>query len=131
MFDLKKFADNPALITENKIVSYRELSEIANKIGDAINRRCLIFFLATNSVDSIAGYIGMINKKIVPVMIDSELDFDSLKNLVEIYQPDFIFLPQNLRENFSDCEEILSTEKYSLLSSGKKISIRSMKIWRC
>lgn len=119
MFDLKNF-DDVALITENKKISYRKLNEISNKIGDAVKRRCLIFLLATNSADSIAGYIGFLNKKIVPVMIDAELNIESLKNLVKIYRPDYLFLPKTLRENFVDCEEILSTENYFLLSTGDR-----------
>lgn len=119
MFDLN-FAESPALITEDKIISYNQLAELSNKIGGAINRRCHIFLLATNSVDSIAGYIAFLNKKIVPIMIDAELNISAIKNLAEIYRPDFLFLPKTMRENFSDCEEIFSTENYLLLSTGDK-----------
>lgn len=120
MFDLKKFGENTALITEEKNFSYAEIDELSKKIGDVINERCLIFLLATNSVDSIAGYLAFLNKKIVPLMVDAELNFELAKNLVEIYKPKFIWTPKNLRKNFSDCEEIFSTENYFLLSTGEK-----------
>lgn len=120
MFDLKKFGENTALITETKKISYSELAELSNKIGDVVGGRCLIFFLATNSVDSIAGYLAFLNKKIVPLMVDAELNFELTKNLFEIYKPAFIWLPKNLRENFSECTEVFSTENYILLSTGNK-----------
>jgi len=42
------------------------------KIGDAVGQRCLVFLFATNPVESIAGYVGFLNKKIVPIMIDAD-----------------------------------------------------------
>ena len=120
MFDLKNFGKKTALVTEEKNFSYNELSELSNKIGDAVKSRCLIFLLAENSADSIAGYLGFLNKKIVPMMIDAELNFELVKNLLEIYKPDFIWTPKKLRENFSDCEEIFQSENYILISTGEK-----------
>ena len=119
MFKLN-FGESPALITEDKIISYNQLADISSSIGNAINKRCHIFLLATNSPDSIAGYIACLNKKIVPIMIDAELDISAIKNLAEIYRPDFLFLPKTLRESFSNCEEIFSTENYLLLATGDK-----------
>ena len=84
MFDLKKFGESTALITESEKISYNELAELSQKIGDVIKRRCLIFLLATNSVDSIACYLGFLNNKIVPLMVDADLNFELAKNLVEI-----------------------------------------------
>lgn len=118
MFDLKKFGERTALITEEKIFSYNELDELTKKIGDAINERCLIFLLATNSADSIAGYLAFLNKKIVPLMVEAELNFELAKNLVEIYKPKYIWLPKNLRENYSDCAEVFQSENYVLLSTA-------------
>ena len=119
MVDLKTFGKKIALITETAEVNYLEFAEVANKIGDAVGRRCLVFLLAKNSVESIAGYFAFLNKKIVPVMIDSDLNIEAVKNLVEIYRPEFIFLPQNLQENFSYAE-VLKLEEYVLLSTGEK-----------
>ena len=115
MFDLN-FDKKIALITETSEVCYSELAELSQKIGNAISRRCLVFLLATNSVESIAAYIGFLNKKIVPVMIDAELDISAVKNLIKIYQPQFIFLPSKLKDNFSYLE-ILQVGNYNLLAT--------------
>ena len=95
MVDLKTFDKNIALIAENSEMDYRSFFVLSNSIGDAVNRRCLVFLLAKNSVESIAGYFGFLNKKIVPMMIDAELNISAVKNLVEIYRPEFIYLPEN------------------------------------
>lgn len=120
MFDLKKFEKNIALVTESNQISYLELDEISKKIGNAVGERCLIFLLAKNSVAAVAGYLGFINKKIVPMMIDAELNFELAKNLIEIYRPQFLWLPKNLRENYPDFAEIFQFEDYVLLSTREK-----------
>ena len=119
MFGLKNFENNIALITETEEVGYSDFFALSNKIGDAVGRRCLVFLLAKNSVASIAGYVGFLNKKIVPVMIDAELNISAVKNLVEIYRQEFIFLPQSLQENFS-FGEVLKVGDYVLLSTNEK-----------
>lgn len=120
MFDLKKFEKNIALVTESNQIIYLELDEISKKIGNAVGERCLIFLLAKNSVAAVAGYLGFINKKIVPMMIDAELNFELAKNLIEIYRPQFLWLPKNLRENYPDFAEIFQFEDYVLLSTREK-----------
>ena len=120
MFDLKKFENNIALVTESNQISYSELDEISKKIGNAVGERCLIFLFAKNSVAAVGGYLGFVNKKIVPMMIDAELNLELAKNLIEIYRPQFLWLPKNLRENYSDFEEIFQFEDYVLLSTQEK-----------
>ena len=94
MFDLKKFENNIALVTESNQISYSELDEISKKIGNAVGERCLIFLFAKNSVAAVGGYLGFVNKKIVPMMIDAELNLELAKNLIEIYRPQFFVMTE-------------------------------------
>lgn len=121
MFDLKTFGKNIALITETSKITYGELAELSKRIGDAVGRRCLVFLFSSNSIESIAGYVGFMNKKIVPLMIDSELDISAVKNLIELYRPKFLWLPENLAEKFS-FDKVLNLGNYSLLSTDEKKS---------
>ncbi len=120
MFDLKKFSEGTALVTESSKVSYRELAVISEKIGDAVKQRCLVFLLSTNSTAAVAGYIGFINRRIVVMMIDSELNSDFVKILIERYRPRYMWLPKTLRENYSSYEETFQLEDYALLSVNKE-----------
>ena len=120
MFDLKKFENNTALITESTEISYRELADLSKKIGDAVNERCLVFLFAENSTAAVAGYIGFINRKIVPAMLDAELNLESAKKLIDIYRPKYLLLPKRLREHYADLEEVLSLDEYFLLSTAEK-----------
>ena len=120
MFDLKKYDSNIALITETDTISYCELADLSKKIGNAINERCLVFLFSKNSVAAVAGYIGFMNRKIVPMMIDSELNLELAKNLIEIYRPKFLWLPKNMRGDYPDLDEIFQLEDYVLLFTREK-----------
>ncbi|MBR3050787.1 MAG: AMP-binding protein [Selenomonadaceae bacterium] len=120
MFDLKKFENNTALITESSEISYRELADLSKKIGDAVNECCLVFLFAENSTAAVAGYIGFINRKIVPAMLDAELNLESAKKLIDLYRPKYLLLPKRLREHYADLEEVLSLDEYFLLSTAEK-----------
>lgn len=120
MFDLEKFSGNTALITESAEISYRELAVISEQIGDAVNQRCLVFLLSKNSVAAVAGYIGFINRRIVVMMIDSELNSEFIKILIEHYRPKYMWLPKTLRENYSSYGEKFQFGDYALLSINKE-----------
>ncbi len=120
MFDLKNFGEKVALITESGTVSYNELAALSKKFGDLVKRRCLIFLFTENSTAAVAGYVGFINKKIVPAMIDAELNSESAKNLIEIYRPEYLLMPNHLRGNYSDMEEIFQSGDYVLLATGEQ-----------
>ncbi len=120
MFDLEKFADKAALITESSVISYNELAFLSEKIGSTVSRRCLVFLFAENSIDSKAGYLGFMNHRIVSAMIDPELNEESTKKLIEMYRPEFLFLPKNLQKNYPNTKEILNLENYVLLSTEEK-----------
>lgn len=113
------FKRQVALITEVKEYTYEELKEESEKISSVINERCLIFLFCTNSFESIAGYIGFINKKIVPMMIDYELDFELSLKLIEIYKPKYMWLPKILSEKYS-YEKIFECGNYELLSTNEE-----------
>ena len=118
IFDLRKFKKNLALITENETFTYEDLNIASEKIASMVSERCLAFLFCTNTVESIAGYIGFLNNKIVTAMIDHDLDFKLTLKLIEIYQPKYIWLPKNLSQNFS-YEEIFEWRDYILLSTNK------------
>ncbi len=118
IFDLGKFAGNTALIAENETLTYEDLKIRAEEISGAAGGRCLIFLFCTNTVASVAGYVGFMNRGIVPLMIDADLDLDLVKNLLELYRPKFLWLPENLRENYSAYEKIYEQGGYNLLATN-------------
>lgn len=90
-FDLKSFAETPALLMENEVWAYNKLFDISEKIAGMVPTRSLVFLVCSNTSASIAAYVGFINHGIVPVMVDKDLDEELFQNLLEKYLPTYIF----------------------------------------
>lgn len=121
-FSLNKTFDGIALRTEKENWSYEKLFEESEKIADAIGGRSLVFLLCTNTPESVAGYVGCINHRIVPAMSDAESDGELLNRLIDLYRPPFIWTPEARSKDFRQYKKIFSLGNYSLLSSEEKKS---------
>ena len=94
MWDFTKYKNKIALIEDNGIeLTYndlvRDVKDLSNYIGD----RCLCFILCENSIGSILGYVTCIQNKIVPLMLNSNIDDELLLKLLEMYKPKYVYLP--------------------------------------
>lgn len=119
MWNLEKFKNNLAIITENgDEISYLKLFEYCKDFSKTINKRCLIFNLCKNEIGSLIGYVACINSKIVPLMLKYDLDYNLLKELIQIYKPDYINLPSDLSNKFSEYRIVYEKFNYSLLKTS-------------
>jgi len=102
-----------AYITSRETVSYKEMYERANTIASYIPERSLVFFIATNTSESLEAYVGFLNKHVIPLMIPSTLDTKLMVKLLDDYQPEFIWCPRSyaLLEN---TDLLFSYGSYSL-----------------
>ncbi len=117
MWNLQKYKNNIAIITEeNKKITYNELDLYCTNLTKNIKKRCLVFNLCRNEIGSLAGYVGFLNSKTVPLLLSADLDEELLLNCIETYKPDYINLPSELRDKFNyDC--IYENLNYSLLKT--------------
>ena len=111
-----KFKDNDAVITENDSrYSYNDLLKYAELIGKEVETRSLVFCLSSNSVGSLAGYVSLIFNNSVPVMLDSKIDRGLLNDLISIYKPRYIWLPEEESETIDGYRYSFSALGYSLI----------------
>jgi len=91
---LEQFGDRTALITENGgHITYSQLVEQADEVGSAVGNRCLAFLMCRNSADAVAGYVGFLRHKIVPVLLAESLDKALIGNLLDAYHPAYFYFP--------------------------------------
>ena len=118
MWRLNDFKDNVAVISENdEALTYYELLVLSQNLINNIPKRCLVFNLCTNSLGSLLGYITFLNNKVVPLMIDADLDVSLLHNLISIYKPDYLWVPKEKLENFRCFKEVYCDCGYTLLKT--------------
>lgn len=123
MFEkIKDFGSQPALFENGDFTSYEDLDKTSEEIAAAIGRRNLVFLLCKNTKAALAGYVGFIRNKIIPVMIDAAMDQELLKNLVYVYHPEYFWLPLSAAGQYASYEKIFEKDGYALLRACEQRS---------
>ena len=120
--DISRYNDKIALITDKNIkMTYKQLVDDADNIMKGLQERSILFLVCKNCVETICAYVGALRNKIVPVMINSEMDAELFDNLCEIYNPSYIYAP----ENWNDIEKYGVTKvseyrEFNMYDANKK-----------
>lgn len=123
---LKKYQNRNAIITDEGLqFSYGNLLEETDRLYDIIKRKCLVFCLCENQIGSIIGYLSFLSNGVVPLMLDAKLDKDLLDNLINIYEPSYIWLSSELADKYFDEIPKFESYQYSLvqLPNNKKTEL--------
>ena len=96
LFDnLEKFKDRTALIDSDDIeYSYKDILEESDNIGSQIEKKSLVLIIASNSVDSIMGYISFIRSNTPSILLDDSFKVGYAKEVIKKYKPNYIFSPK-------------------------------------
>lgn len=122
--NFKNFKDNFAVITDSdQKITYEEIQYLADDLYLNIDHRCLIFFLCENSIGSLIGYISFLKNGIVPLMLDKNINIDLLTNLLNIYQPEYVYVSKHNNSLVSSQYKILYNKNdYSLIKTNYEIA---------
>lgn len=119
IWNLKQYKGKVALIDEfGNQMTYDVLNSEACILAERISHRCLVFSLCRNEIGSVLGYTAFINNAIVPVMVSSHLEKDLLDNLLQTYQPEFLWIPKDQIGRFSRMTVEYEAYNYVLLKTG-------------
>lgn len=111
-----KFSERIAIITDSgRKISYKTLLGDTSDLFNVINKRCLVFCLCQNSYGSFVGYTSFISNKVVPLLLDSNIDEGMLDNLVETYRPSYIWMPVEKADNYNSNQVIYEIFGYVLI----------------
>ena len=98
---------------------YGEIVSFTSVIGAIIPARSVVFLLTENNVGGIAWSIGMINARVVPLLLSAHIDKDLYNHLYELYVPQFICIPETKLEKGS-FPVLKRAFGYVLLKTGEK-----------
>lgn len=94
-------------------MTYNDLHIFSKKIGTNLKTRTLALVLCDSYIDTLSFYYALLDNRVVPVLIDENIDADLLKQLLDIYQPRFIWMQKKyLNEN----QEILCPNAYNIIN---------------
>lgn len=115
MFDLRQYKDNIAIITDRGIcVSYRELLNAQEKLFNLIKERELVLILCDNVLGSLIGYTCCMINRVVPILVDCNINRERLNNLLNLYRPNYVWMPRYLNL-FNNTKAIYENWEYKLV----------------
>lgn len=119
IWDFRHHYGKTALIDEyGNQLTYDVLDSESKTLSGFIGHRCLVFALCRNEIGSVLGYTAFINNGIVPVMINSHLEKELLENLLDSYQPEYLWVPKEQIEQFGGMSVAYEAYEYALLKTG-------------
>ena len=69
------------------------MAAAADGLAGHIARRRVGFLLCENRFESVAGYLGFLRRRAVPVLINSSIDASLFADLFAAYRPAYVYLP--------------------------------------
>lgn len=104
---------------EGNNITYGVLAEKMIEVGERVEPRSIIFILCKNNVGAMVGYLGFIENDAVPLNLSSKIDDVLLHNLLDMYTPAYLWVPNEDVEKFN--YGIVVTEYgYTLLKTGNE-----------
>ena len=120
LFNFELFAENTAVETEQGLkLSYAELRRAAKSVIAKLDARKLTFCLCKNTIGSFVGYVGLMNANIPTVLLDASKDIDIIEDLIDHYQPQYVWCPTHRKAELSVGIPVCEYEDYTMLLVGK------------
>lgn len=116
--ELEKWKTNQAFIdSAGNSITYQELEIYTSELKTVIGNRTLVFSFSNNTIGSVTGYISFLKNKIVPLLLKADIEKELRNNLIEIYQPSYLYIPENMKEEFSAYHCVWEGLEYCLLQT--------------
>ena len=121
IWDFEKFGDRDAVIDEyGNRITYKSLIAEGEKISNIIGERCLVLILCKNEIGSVIGYASFVNNNIASLLLSSNIEKESLYNIINIYHPSYLWIPQEQKQELTDyiSEEVYCVFNYLLVKTN-------------
>lgn len=99
-------------------LKYEDLYQLSYVFKEKIPTRSLVFSFCHNSAGSLAGYFAFLSNGIVPVLLDRNIDEELAKNLLQVYQPEFIYIPADRKESYPHFTCVHQQYDYCLMQTN-------------
>ena len=98
-------------------ITYGEICDFIPRFARFFSQRSLIFILSENRIGSMLGYVAALSNHIVPLIISATTERGLFNHLYDLYQPEFLWLPQEKVEALEG-KVVFSSWGYSLVKTG-------------
>jgi long-chain acyl-CoA synthetase len=116
--DLEKYSENTAVFVGQKKKSYQDLLSFADALAIKVKKRSIVLVACKNSFPSLAGYVGFLRSGSVPLLVSNTIDHQLLTNIVETYQPAYLYIPTEIAILFQKYKTVFEHEDYVLIKNN-------------
>lgn len=98
-------------------LTYGDICDFTEEFARHLTYRTLIFILSENKIGSLLGYTASLSNRIVPLILSSATEEGLYKNLLEVYKPEYLWMPNAIAER-KGFESVFTAWDYSLVKTG-------------
>ncbi|MDU2064569.1 MAG: AMP-binding protein [Sporomusaceae bacterium] len=92
----EEFAKRNVLVDDqNQVVTYQDWYDYADSLQQIIPPRSLVFILCRNTIGSVLSYLCCLQNRIVPLLINDDMNEELLADLIKVYKPNYVVKPLN------------------------------------
>lgn len=115
-FYKEEYSNNIVAISEDgSSCTYAALQSKVNNLVSILQKGSLAFCLCKNSVGSLVGYLSFLQSSVPAVMLDGDKGADVIQSLIDIYHPQYLWLPTSRIVEFDGASVVTEIEDYALL----------------
>lgn len=103
---------------EGQYLTYGELTEVMRETEEAVSSGSVVFCLCRNTVGAVSGYLGITEKGAVPLLLSNSIDRQLLNNLLKIYRPSYIWMPEDTDLEYEKQKTVYRKLGYRLIKTG-------------
>ncbi len=102
---------------ENRM-TYGELEALSREYLKLRPSKSLIFILCDYSIETVAFYYCMMTDHVVPLLLDKDLDVDMLENLVDLYQPQYLWGREERLSQLKEAKPLKQVRDHLIAETG-------------
>ena len=124
VFYKKEYYNNNAVISEDgSICTYAALHRKVVNLSNYLEKGSLAFCLCRNSLGSLVGYLSFLKHSVPAVLLDGGKGTDVIKYLIDIYKPQYLWLPTSRISDFVEAVKVTEIDDYTLLRCNSPLHV--------
>lgn len=117
----KKNADTLAICSADGVtVTYGQLRAFAEQMKGIFCGRHLVFCMCENAPGAVAGYVGMLESNVIPLLLGADLNPEQFDAFYHVYEPSYVWAPVEWEKKLSGrvCDKVCEKYGYCLWRTG-------------
>lgn len=102
------------------VLTWNEVESIASRFRQEVQPQRVGLVLTQNSIDCFAGIVALMNCGVVPLLVDLNSDVVFIQNLINVYSPEYLYVPSSDAKTFTGFAITILQGKYSLCSNKQQ-----------